>query len=82
MGEPLTELPTTLVAENSQVISGNCCRLALNFSMVVSFNMMSSFQLLAPNARGEPRPMAAATQERKLLGVGSTAMFGRPGTRC
>ena len=29
-----------------------------------------------PNARGEPRPMAEATQERKLLGVGSTAWFG------
>jgi len=30
-----------------------------------------------PNARGEPRPMAGATQERKLLGVGSTAWFGK-----
>jgi hypothetical protein len=29
-----------------------------------------------PNASGEPRPIAEATQERKLLGVGSTAMFG------
>ena len=29
-----------------------------------------------PNAGGEPRPMAEATQERKLLGVGSTAWFG------
>jgi hypothetical protein len=28
-----------------------------------------------PNAGGEPRQMAEATQERKLLGVGSTAMF-------
>ena len=27
------------------------------------------------NAGGEPRPMAAATQERRLLGVGSTAMI-------
>jgi hypothetical protein len=27
------------------------------------------------NARGEPRPMAGVTQERTLLGVGSTAMF-------
>jgi hypothetical protein len=27
------------------------------------------------NARGEPRPMAEATYERKLLGVGSTAMI-------
>jgi hypothetical protein len=61
MGEPLTELPTTLVAENSQVISGNCCRLALNFSMVVSFNMMSSFQLLAPNAGRQARQTAGAT---------------------
>src|ERR1044071_3930368 len=31
---------------------------------------------IAPNASGEPRPMAGATQERKLLGVGSTAMLG------
>src|SRR5712691_2411733 len=31
---------------------------------------------MKPNARAEPRPMAAATQERRLLGVGSTAMFG------
>src|SRR5262245_45469813 len=29
-----------------------------------------------PNAGGEPRPMAAATWERKLLGVGSRARFG------
>ena len=29
-----------------------------------------------PNAGGEPRPMAAATQERRLLGVGSSALFG------
>ena len=28
------------------------------------------------NACGEPRPMAGATQERKLLDVGSTAGFG------
>lgn len=32
--------------------------------------------VLQPNASGEPRPIAEATQERKLLGVGSTAMFG------
>ena len=25
------------------------------------------------NARGEPRPMAGATEERRLLGVGSSA---------
>jgi hypothetical protein len=28
------------------------------------------------NARGEPRPIAGATQERTLLGVGSTALLG------
>src|SRR5262249_416383 len=28
-----------------------------------------------PNAGGEPRPRAAATQERRLLGVGSSAML-------
>ncbi len=28
------------------------------------------------NACGEPRPRAGATQERRLLGVGSTALFG------
>ena len=28
-----------------------------------------------PNAGGEPRPMAEATQERKLLGVGSSALI-------
>ena len=31
---------------------------------------------LTPNAGGEPRPMAGATQEWRLLGVGSTAMLG------
>jgi len=30
-----------------------------------------------PNAGGEPRPMAEATQERRLLGVGSTALLGQ-----
>jgi len=29
-----------------------------------------------PNARGEPRPIAGATQERTLSGVGSTALLG------
>jgi hypothetical protein len=29
-----------------------------------------------PNAGGEPRAIAAARHERRLLGVGSTAMFG------
>jgi hypothetical protein len=28
------------------------------------------------NARGEPRPIAGATQEQRLLGVGSTAWLG------
>jgi len=37
--------------------------------------MDSPLQCLEPNARGEPRPIAEATQERRLLGVGSTAMF-------
>src|SRR5207244_592924 len=32
--------------------------------------------LCPPNASGEPRPIAGATQERKLLGVGSSALFG------
>ena len=31
------------------------------------------------NAGGEPRPTAAATQERRLLGVGSGAMLGLAG---
>jgi len=31
-----------------------------------------------PNAGGEPRPIAAATQERRLLGVGSSARLGSP----
>jgi hypothetical protein len=29
-----------------------------------------------PNAGGEPRPMAGARDERRLLGVGSSAWFG------
>ena len=33
-------------------------------------------QAMEPNARGEPRPMAGATQTRKLLGVGSSAFIG------
>src|SRR5215471_2475013 len=32
-----------------------------------------AFLSLSPNAHGEPRAMAAATQERRLLHVGSTA---------
>jgi hypothetical protein len=35
-------------------------------------------QTRTPNAGDEPRPMAEATQERRLLGVGSTALFGQP----
>jgi hypothetical protein len=31
-----------------------------------------------PNAGGEPRPRAAATQERRLLGVGSSAWLCGP----
>jgi hypothetical protein len=30
-----------------------------------------------PNARGEPRLEAGATEERTLEGVGSSAMFGQ-----
>ena len=44
-------------------------------SQVISLAFPSTPQ--APNARGEPRPMAEATQERKLLGVGSTALLGQ-----
>src|SRR5206468_2046697 len=32
--------------------------------------------LWQPNARGEPPPIAGATQERRLLAVGSSAWFG------
>ena len=31
---------------------------------------------MTANAGGEPRPIAGATQERRLLGVGSSAWFG------
>jgi hypothetical protein len=34
------------------------------------------FQRDRANAGGEPRPIAGATQERKLLDVGSSAWFG------
>ena len=34
---------------------------------------------LQPNARGEPRAMAAVTQERRLLRVGSTVKLGLAG---
>lgn len=34
---------------------------------------------MLPNAGGEPRPIAGATQERTLLGVGSSAWFGARG---
>src|SRR5262245_17889480 len=32
--------------------------------------------IVRPNAGGEPRPIAGATQERPLSGVGSSAWFG------
>src|SRR2546425_9847500 len=32
-------------------------------------------RFMTANAGGEPRPMAEATQERRLLGVGSSAWF-------
>jgi len=35
-----------------------------------------SLIILEPNARGEPRPEAEARHERKLEGVGSSALFG------
>jgi hypothetical protein len=35
--------------------------------------------LLEPNAGGEPRPIAGATQERKLSGVGSSAWLAVTG---
>jgi hypothetical protein len=34
------------------------------------------FSPAEPNARPEPHPRAAATQERRLLGVGSRPMLG------
>src|SRR6266568_6973543 len=34
-----------------------------------------------PNASAEPRPRAGATQERRLLGVGSSALFGADSAR-
>src|SRR5262245_24416881 len=36
-----------------------------------------ALELVRHNARGEPRPAAAARDERRLLGVGSSAMLGR-----
>jgi hypothetical protein len=40
------------------------------------FNISSQFQTASmPNARGEPRPEAEA--QRKLEGVGSSALFGQ-----
>jgi len=39
----------------------------------ISTTKTTAFNLKRPNAGGEPRPMAGATQERRLLGVGSTA---------
>jgi len=43
---------------------------------VLVFCLGGFFPPAGPNARGEPRPTAAATQERRLLGVGSTALLG------
>ena len=37
--------------------------------------MFHARSIRSTNARGEPRPRAGATEERSLLGVGSTAMF-------
>ena len=37
---------------------------------------MNSVSTWTPNAGGEPRPIAGATEERKILGVGSTAELG------
>jgi len=34
---------------------------------------------MKPNASGEARPAAGARHERRLLGVGSSAWFGRVG---
>jgi len=45
-------------------------------SMVCVLPCLFVVVCLVPNARGEPRPAAAARHERRLLGVGSSAMFG------
>jgi hypothetical protein len=39
-------------------------------------------QSLKPNAGGEPRAMAGARYERRLLGVGSSARFGAAWVSC
>ena len=44
--------------------------------IVLGYSLPSPFRSLGPNGRGEPRPRAAATQERRLLGVGSSAGLG------
>ena len=53
-----------------------------NLLRVVSiFRILSllrfSYPILQPNAGPQPRPEAAATQERRLLGVGCRPMLGR-----
>ena len=40
--------------------------------------MIIYINIFVQELSGEPRPIAGATQERKLLGVGSSAMFGWP----
>jgi hypothetical protein len=42
---------------------------------------MYFFELLMPNASAEPRARAAATEERRLLRIGSSDLFGGVG-RC
>ena len=51
------------------------CRLA-HTSALYQFVTFDMSVFLGPNTRGEPRPIAGATQGRKLLGVGSSAGFG------
>src|SRR5262245_10564180 len=47
-----------------------------NRSPEVCLNKKCLHFLQNTHARGEPRPIAGATQERKLLGVGSSAWLG------
>src|SRR5712691_4540044 len=54
-------------------IPSSCC---IGRSPSLKGGLVFSSTPQAPNARGEPRPMAGATQERRLLGVGSSAMLG------
>jgi hypothetical protein len=61
----------------AQGITSKCLELVeLNGSYPYRlFHVLRPFVDL-PNASGEPRPMAGATQEPTLLGVGSSAWFG------